>query len=511
VSTQSTSNRFRRRSRAVVRAVRSDERGLSLVLALLVITALSITTAGLATLITSNEHAFGRDRQEERAFNISEAGLNNGIAKLSTLNSASYAQGQTFTSGGAQSIDGGTYSWTATKTTNGASSDTWTIQSTGTNGNVTRNISVQVTAAKVNTVVPSSSAWAYGIFVGNPAGCTNVGGGVALTLSVFVLGDLCMNGSAAESILEPNSSGTQSVDLYVKGSLYLGNNPSVGTSSRRIRSATIVNGCFLKNVAKPACDQGGGNSTHVWASTYSTTPLAISKPSADAVSTYAGGDWQNPVCSQGSFTFDNDGTRNTSLGNFTLMTGSSYNCTVYKTSSHVAGNEEGTLHWDAPSKTLTISGTIYVDGNLAFNGGDNGKYTGFASLWVNGTVTTNGNSALCGPPSTTGSSQGTCSGTWDGAVGALTITAVNAGGAATGWQMNGTAEIDAAAYVNGSFSESGSAFVTGPVITDSAALNGTPKHTDITNPPPGTPGASTTNVSSTWGHVVKGSWRQIPN
>src|SRR5689334_19064900 len=67
-----------RRVRAVVR----EEHGVSLVLALLITAALSISTAALATLITSNEHAFGRDRQETLAFNTAEAGLNYAISYL---------------------------------------------------------------------------------------------------------------------------------------------------------------------------------------------------------------------------------------------------------------------------------------------------------------------------------------------------------------------------------------------------------------------------------------------
>src|SRR5207244_8854563 len=67
-----------RRRRLLERA--RDERGVSLVLSLLIVAALSISTAALATLITSNEHAFGRDRQETLAFNTAEAGLNYSIS-----------------------------------------------------------------------------------------------------------------------------------------------------------------------------------------------------------------------------------------------------------------------------------------------------------------------------------------------------------------------------------------------------------------------------------------------
>jgi Tfp pilus assembly protein PilX len=500
-----------RRLARVLRLLARDERGMALVMSLAIVIALTISTAGLVELVRAQEHAFGRDRQEERAFNAGEAGVNAAISSLSQLASYSYAQNATVSSSGSTSLGGASYTWTATKTSAaGSATDYWTVTGTGTYGSVSRKVVVQTVANNSSSYVPASGAWGYGIFVANPSGCTDVGGTVSLTLSVFVLGDLCLNGSATNSILEPNASGAQVVDVYVQGSLYIGNNPSIGTSARRIRSATVVNGCFLKNVAK-VCNAGNpiGKASNVYASTYSTSPLSITKPTADAVATYAAGDWANPVCSTGSFTFDTNTTRDTSVGNFTFMTGSKYNCTVYKAGApHTAGNEEGTISWDPSTKALAVSGTLYVDGNLNLAGGDNGAYTGFASIWVNGTVQTNGNSAWCGPPSTLSGSN--CSGTWDGAVGAISVTAVNAGNASPGWKMNGNTELDVAAYVNGLFQESGTAFVTGPVITDSASLSGTPKHTDVTNPPPNTPGASTTNTSSTWGHVVKGTWRQCP-
>ena len=506
-----------------VRATARDERGMALVLALLIVSALTITTAALSLLMTSNEHAYGRDRQEERAFNLAETGINNAIANLSTTQSYSYVQNASVTSGGTRSFGGGTYSWTAQKKSPaGAVTDYWTIISTGAYANVTPKVAVDVAAQNATTNKPAEGSWAYGIFVGNPSGCTNVGGGGnsggTITLSMFVLGDLCINGNTSNKIVEPNSSGAQVVDVYVAGTLSLGSNNTVGTSSRRIRSATIVNGCFKQNQSKicdspPAPSPNEGANSTVYASSYSSSPLSLTKPVADAVGTYAAGDWANPVCSTGSFTFDNDTTRNTSVGTFTLMTGSSYDCTVYKAGMpHVSGNEEGTISWNASTHVLHMSGVIFVDGNLQLNGGDQARYDQgtFASLWANGYVQVNGGAEICGPPSTLGSSSGTCNGTWDGDEGALTITAVNANNVSPGWYNGGTAEIDVAAYVNGLFQENGTSFVTGPVITDSASIGGTTKHTDVKNPPPGTPGAATSVTNSTWGHVVKGTWRQLP-
>ena len=64
----------------------ADESGLALVLALIVVAALSDSTASMIMLVTSNQTAVGRDRQEERAFNMAEAGLNEAVSYLSTQN-----------------------------------------------------------------------------------------------------------------------------------------------------------------------------------------------------------------------------------------------------------------------------------------------------------------------------------------------------------------------------------------------------------------------------------------
>ena len=51
--------------------------------------------------------------------------------------------------------------------------------------------------------------------------------------------------------------------------------------------------------------------------------------------------------------------------------------------------------------------------------------------------------------------------------------------------MSGNAQIDVLAYVVGCFEQTGTSYVTGPVTTDQGVVAGTPKHTDVPNPPPG--------------------------
>ena len=199
----------------------------------------------------------------------------------------------------------------------------------------------------------------------------------------------------------------------------------------------------------------------VYANNYISTAQSLTKPPLDAAGTYAGGDWNHPVCSTGSFTFDGNGTRDSSVGSITLLPGSAYNCTVYKTSSHVAGNEMGTLSWNPATKALAVSGILYLDGNLVMSGG-NANFTGTGTIFVNGRVAISGNMTVCGPGAAVSGS--TCTGTWNAALGALAVVAVNSGGVSglTGspptactspaaWSMSGNAQIDVLAYVVGCY------------------------------------------------------------
>ena len=215
---------------------------------------------------------------------------------------------------------------------------------------------------------------------------------------------------------------------------------------------------------------------------------------------YASGNWHSPICTVGSFVFDGDTTLNASLGSVDLLlsnTRPSFDCTVWSPSGTT---QIGRLAWDLTTKVLTISGTILIDGGLSFSGQSSARYTGFGSIYANGLVTTAGQAAICGPPAVPNGSS--CTGNWDPAQGALAIVALN------GWSMSGQSEFNVIAYVNGAFSATGGAVVTGPVIADTATLSGNGKFASVTTVPPGTPGAASSVTTTTW-KVLPGSWRQL--
>ena len=142
----------------------TDESGFSLVLALVVVAALSLSTASLVSLVTSNERAYGRDRQDARVFNVAEAGLNEGIAYLSTQNTLliSSVSPTNFT------VDGRSGVWSATKTATSPTVDIWTIDSRATAGLSKKKLSVQLAANKSLLSNPASGVWAKGFFVADP-------------------------------------------------------------------------------------------------------------------------------------------------------------------------------------------------------------------------------------------------------------------------------------------------------------------------------------------------------
>ena len=469
-----------------------EERGIALVLALVVMGTLSVTIASVAMFTTSNETSSGRDRDTARALGAAEAGLNDALAVLTQQDSTGTQPIGSTLSSTTFSIDGGTGTYSATKT----SGLEWTISATGTSpsGRVTRKLELKLDGTQSTQSTQQSPVYGYGFFVNATTGCTTIAGNSPVQVSVFVRNDLCLTGNA--SISQPGAT-SNTLTVYVGGKYTATANPFVATSPQKVNSFTAVGGCTRQN-SNVICSTS--NQSKVYANGYSSTPSAVTKPTANSAGVYASGNWKNPVCSVGSFTFDSDTTLNASLGSVDLLQSNSrpsFDCTVWSPSGTT---KIGRLAWDSTSHVITIDGTILIDGGLSFSGQSSAKYTGFGSIYANGLVTTSGQAAICGPPAVPNGSS--CTGNWDPAQGALSIVGLN------GWSMTGQSEFNVIAYVNGAFSATGGAVVTGPAITDTATLSGNGKFATVATVPPGTPGAASSVTTTTW-RVLPGSWRQL--
>jgi len=82
--------------------------------------------------------------------------------------------------------------------------------------------------------------------------------------------------------------------------------------------------------------------------------------------------------------FDTNTTEGDSNATFELVPGSSYQCTS------ASGASVGQLSWNNTTKVLTITGSVFIDGNLTIS--QTGSYSGTGVIEVSGTITFNGNS-----------------------------------------------------------------------------------------------------------------------
>ena len=221
-----------------------DEEGISLVLVLVIVATLTLATASLSALVISNTKAFGRDRQQARAFNVAEAGLNYAVSRLTNYDpSGSLAVNSTLGSSDIPqlfTLDGGAGNggWWAEKTAP-TMLDVY-ARAVSPNGTLSREVSVSATTEHVSHHLQPSVAWGYGLFVASPSGCTR---------SSETPPSPCPSSSSPTSAFraqrhrraEPERPEARHA-LRRRTPDDLGD-ATVGTASRKIISATVVGGC----------------------------------------------------------------------------------------------------------------------------------------------------------------------------------------------------------------------------------------------------------------------------
>ena len=540
----------------------TGQEGIALVLSIIVIGVLTIGTAALITAVNSNEQAFGRDRQVNRALNVAEAGLNAGLdaarALPATATSLPDASGTT---------DQGSWSYTATRAQDSSNPDLyyWTITSTGVSPDgkisriVSRKIAETITHHSSSQTIhhDPSPAYNYGFFLGDPSSdCVTIGtgnnfsGNLAISVSMYVAGSLCWGGSNV-SMREPSGPG-QTLSLYVgrKFKVTGSNSSPIGTgspspaacSSGCIATATIVGGCIDTRGNSPACSLHGdptkrsnqsGYGSGVYAASHSSTQITIPMPTIDTawytnakpgpahgcnddpthpgnaayMSTYPSG---YTAATFKSALFDNDSTMNNSLATVDFLNFGSFDCRYYDSS----GNLVGRLKWQSGNPgTLTILGTMWIDGNLSFAGNsNNATVRGTGTIYATGTIGFSGQANICETPT----SGNPCLGNYDDTQNLLVFAAYNNGShTTTGFTLTGQNTFEGIAFTNGILNEGGNATLHGPVLADTANMSGNGDARTIHNPPPGSPGSAydedvTASGADTaaWADVP-GSWQQL--
>jgi Tfp pilus assembly protein PilX len=395
-----------------------NERGQSLVIALLVLTFLALALGGVMLFTAGNQRNANLSKAQQVATSLAEAGINNAVSVLSqaavpgnagnahlippagggnsTLMPSSWATANSNT------YSGGTVKWYGTValvTTGPASSQGWwwTLHAKATVTNPTGAAAlVKYMSAKVqvNAPLPASFQVAVWNTVYSPQGptpntCdTSIGQGVSINVPVYVGGNLCMGQNSA--IVKP---------VYVGGFLTFQNKQSsIGSKTSPVNSAHVGSYCQVSsgsqvNPCKSEPVGGGNPNTNIWVSGAPTNLTGVASDFVGIVppticwgpNTCAGdpdGGWYtvsspgplNPCTASSGTppTFDNDTTMNDSvLTTFNLTPAASYSCTT----------PQGQLSYNAATRVLTIAGTVFIDGNVTMTtpGNSTITYTGTGS------------------------------------------------------------------------------------------------------------------------------------
>jgi Tfp pilus assembly protein PilX len=400
-----------------------DERGIALVIALMTMTVLTLTAGTAIYYTTSSEHSAGLSLTRDQAYRLAEAGINNAMAILANppdpnsgignnaldpnvfcgLTGLTYTTGCTIktTYSNGYVIWGGTLNRSLAR---------WTITSTGyvNNTNVQtgeqskRTLVVGVNVHPTLTQPLNTPIWNY-IYATKPASTPattcdeDLFNSVTIASPFYVEGNLC---------LHQTSSITRG-PLVVKGRMTLDSKTQnfVGTSAVPLSDAHILNGCNVKGTLHVPCQNNGVD--NLYATVLDTTlPQNLSPPVPNWDNWYLN---SNPgpyfPCTTingnapvSPLTLDNSvdpnvadtdaqklAFRNNSAGIQNLTPGYDYRC---QTTS-------GELTWSNTTKTLTLKGTIYIDGSLYVNNGAINKYTGQGVIYLSGTFLMS-NSSLCG-------------------------------------------------------------------------------------------------------------------
>jgi Tfp pilus assembly protein PilX len=347
---------------------------------------LGITGTTAMVYSTGNARSASFSKADERGFSLAEAGLN---YAYSTLYNASDPTMPGAVPVRSEVIDGATVTWWGTLDTQ---TNKWTLTGRAAVPNPAGGMDV-IRSARGRASLQSTSVgnannavWNY-IYADAPT-CTSLGNSVNVSVPIFIKGDLCLSNSS-------QISGLNTV-LQVGGTITINNSSHVGSAAAPLGQVHVGGGCRVGNGAlKSPC----GASESV----YSTTPpdattTGLTKPPVDIPYWYLNakpGPKQACTTSTGTPpSFDNDTTMNRSLpAPVNLTPALAYDCQV----RDAQGNLIGRLAWTPGSPgTLTISGTIFFDGNISFANLNSIVYVGRATIYAAGTISLSNSTTLCG-------------------------------------------------------------------------------------------------------------------
>jgi Tfp pilus assembly protein PilX len=398
-----------------------DERGIALVLALMVLTVLTISLGTTIVYSTQSQHESHAAKTKSYAYVLAENGINNAMSVLRDppdivtgignnaldknvfcgFANTTYVSPTPSPCTIKQTYDGGSVVWSGVLN---QSTATWTLTSTGSatsaiagTSDPTRTLTVYVPVHPTLTQPLNTPVWNYIYSTNGPSAVgvcdMDLNQSVTISSPLYVEGNLCLH-NTAHIISGP---------LVVKGRLTLDSatNNYVGTSAVKLSDAHIANGCTVKNTTHTPCQNNGVD--NLYATTLdATAPVGLVPPTPNWTNWYINGSpgpyfpcttiagtpptFDTPVDTVAA---DTDAQKlvfkNNNMGVQDLTPGASYTC-------RTAGGE---LSWNNTTKQLTIHGTVFIDGSAVIQNGSVNTYVGQGVIYLSGTLLIK-NSSLCG-------------------------------------------------------------------------------------------------------------------
>jgi hypothetical protein len=378
------------------------EEGSALLIAFGALTVFAIVGTTLTYYTTRNAASAGYSKQDTRSFSLSEAGLANAIAVLSNPTNNALDPDMLPSSeaaAGSSIYDNGTAKWWGVLDRGTA---VWSVYAVGLNNNPTgpgaaqvkRKLSAKVPVTPNNTQPSNAPAWNYIYSRATGSTCDmTISNNVSGNSRLYVAGNLC---------LDNNATLTQE-SLIVRGNLDLSNNAQIGSSGSRVE--TYVGGnCRYGGGSWATPCSGNQDSKRIYSKLMPSSSVGVNnvaplvpEPAADFEEWYENaipGPSQTCTTASGTPpTFDNNyPSRDNSVSPTVDLTPStSYTCRVGP-----ADAPSGEISWNNSTKTLSVAGTIYIDGSAYISNGATNQYNGQATLYLSGTFLINNNSKFCG-------------------------------------------------------------------------------------------------------------------
>jgi Tfp pilus assembly protein PilX len=484
----------------------SDEAGMALVLALMTMTVLTIVATTSVLYSTQSQHQATFSKSSDVAYRLAEAGVNNAAATLGLP--ANNAQSQatlpsTEATSNSQVTSVGTSRWWGLYD---ALSNSWAVYGKGIVANTSAHgASIKRTVSARISVTPSlkqplnAQAWNYWFATnqGGPSVCdTSISNNVEVDSSFYIMGNLCLSNNA--KIVEDLATPRIPIIVAVQGKFNYSNGTSIGRSSTNtVTEAHINGGCGSSFTSMHTCKAypTSGNDP-IYAGTFDTNGSLVTPPVIDWAYWYAhASPGPNNPCAAGAVrapSFDGGPAPHNTAQDITgVYPNGSVPTTFDLTPSqdYSCSTGYGSISWSALTKTLTVSGAMYIDGNVAVTNGAVNEYNGMATLYVSGSLSVNG--MMCGKRNATSSDCDFSS--WDPNTEMLIVGAHGSDASGNSVFLNNSAKWEGGIYGVNKDTLSNNAEIEGPTIggtfgfSNNVVLKPFPKITVVPLGAPGNP------------------------